>query len=238
MLLFRRLLGVLLLAAGLALLIVGGWFAAFLGSSGTARFAVEGVGATPVVIEPSVLNRTALPVRITVTPASGSTATLVVGTPSDSAAILGDAEVDVVTGVAVRHKTAPVARRGTTGELDVATVDVWRSRQSVTQATTVTIAQDTAPETVVIVPARGGSLKSVTLSWSRSTWYHEALGLIAGGAALGGAGALLALRRGRPATDASGGAAGSATATPASGNATGEPPAGSPGASATPQVTS
>ena len=53
-----------------------------------------------------------------------------------------------------------------------------------------------------------------------------------------GAGALLALRRGRPATDASGGAAGSATATPASGNATGEPPAGSPGASATPQVTS
>ncbi len=197
MLLFRRLLGVLLLAAGLALIAIGGWFATVLGSGGTARFTAQGVGTTPVVIGPSVLNRTALPVRVTVTPAAGSAATVVVGTPSDTAAIVGDAEIDAVTGVGVWDRSATLARRGTGGDLDVTTVDVWRSRQSVTGPTTVTITQDTAPETLVIAPAAGASLASVTLTWTHPAWFTEALVLIGAGIVLAVI-ALLVLRRRRP----------------------------------------
>ena len=96
MTLLRRLVGVLLVLAGGAALALGLWFHNFLGPGGMARFSVEPVGSTPIVIEPSVLNRTSLPVTISVTPATGSTASIVVGTPSDAAAALGDTVVDVV----------------------------------------------------------------------------------------------------------------------------------------------
>ena len=81
MTLLRRLVGVLLVLAGGAALALGLWFHNFLGPGGMARFSVEPVGSTPIVIEPSVLNRTSLPVTISVTPATGSTASIVVGTP-------------------------------------------------------------------------------------------------------------------------------------------------------------
>ena len=82
MTLLRRLVGVLLVLAGGAALALGLWFHNFLGPGGMARFSVEPVGSTPIVIEPSVLNRTSLPVTISVTPATGSTASIVVGTPT------------------------------------------------------------------------------------------------------------------------------------------------------------
>lgn len=180
--LLRRLVGVLLVLAGGAALALGLWFHNFLGPGGMARFSVEPVGSTPVVIEPSVLNRTGLPVTISVTPAAGATASIVVGTPSDAAAALGDTVVDVVGPVSVRDRTAPVTRRGTDANGELASVDVWRTTKTADGPTEISISQASAPETVVISPSAGGELDSVTLAWTRETWARQTMGLIVGGA--------------------------------------------------------
>jgi hypothetical protein len=196
-LLIKRLLGALLLAAGLALVVVGGWFAAFLGSNGTARFAVPPTGSTPVLLEPAILNRTAHPVRVTVTPKAGSTATIAIGAPSDAAAVIGDHAVAVVTGADVRAKSATITRRGSASGLDLGLVDVWRTTRSVSAPTTVVVDQADAPQTMIIQPGSGADLGALTLTWSDPAWFREALVAIGVGVILVLAGARTILPRRR-----------------------------------------
>lgn len=198
----KRIVGAALLLAGLALIALGAWFAAYLGSAGAARFAVEPVGATPLVLEPGILNRTELPVRIEVTPAAGSSATIAVGTPADAASVLEGKALDRVTAVDLPAKTATVAHRDGGSGVDMTTVDVWRSTKTATATETVTIRQDTAPETVVIAPVGNGRLDAVTVTWTRSAWFKQAVAVTVAGAGLAIVGALLALRRRRSRTTA------------------------------------
>lgn len=203
--LIKRIVGAVLLLAGLALIGLGAWFADYLGSEGAARFAIEPVGATPLVLEPRILNRTDLPVRIDVTPARGSEAVVAVGTPADALSVLEGKAFDSVTAVELPAKTAVLQHRAGAAGVDLTSVDVWRSTTPVTRTQTVTIRQDTAPETVVIAPVGDGKLDAVALTWARDSWFKQSWGVIVAGLGLAVTGALLALRRrrerGRPSSN-------------------------------------
>lgn len=190
-LVLKRLLGAVLVLIGLTMLALGTWFAVQLGSSGTATFTAQPLAAGPLIIEPSVLNRTDLPVRITVSPKAGERAVVAVGTPSDASAALAASAFQAVRGIAVREWTALTEARGSGPAPDLAPLDVWRSSQQITEETTVTVRQDSAPETVVIAPATGSTLDRVTLSWSNSTWFYQALVVAGSGLILATVGALM-----------------------------------------------
>ena len=187
MVILRRLVGLILALAGLIPLSVGAWFAAHLGPSGTATFTVAGVGSEPVVITPQVLNRTDLPVRIDVV---AQAAVIGVATPSDASAVLGGAVRREVGAIELPDWTAPTAPSGSGGPKGLGEVELWRVRQEITRAGRLVVDQKTAPESVVIVPGAGG-LTSLTLTWSRDTWFYQALVLTAAGALLTTVGGLL-----------------------------------------------
>ncbi len=191
MLVVKRLLGAVLVLGGVTLLAIGTWFAVQLGSAGTATFTALPLSAGPLVIEPRVLNRTDLPVRITVSPKAGEQAVVAIGTPSDATAALGASAFRAVTGIVVREWTAPTEARGSGSAPDLAPLDVWRSKRQIAEATTVTVRQDSAPETVVIAPAAGSTLDRVTLSWSDTTWFYQALVVAGSGLVLAAVGALM-----------------------------------------------
>mgnify|MGYP007004573001 CR=1 FL=1 len=100
--LIQRVAGALLALVGLVAAVVGAWFLAHLGTSGTATFTAE-PGQRVVVLEPDVLNRVDHPVEITAT-GSGD---VWVGTarPSDVEAFFGDAQRAQVAGVDVSDPT-------------------------------------------------------------------------------------------------------------------------------------
>ncbi|MEI2777119.1 MAG: hypothetical protein V9G19_14350 [Tetrasphaera sp.] len=195
--LVKRIVGAVLLLAGLALIGLGGWFANYLGSDGAARFTVDPVGATPLVLEPRILNRTDQPVRIEITPATASTAVVAVGTPADALSVIEGKALDAVTAVELPAKTATVTRRPGASGIDLTSVNVWRSTTTITSTDTVTIRQDTAPETVVIAPVGDGKLDAVTLTWTRSAWFKQAIAVVAAGVVVTLVGAWLLLRRRR-----------------------------------------
>ena len=87
----KRAIASLLILGGVAMLVVGAWFAGKLTSSGTASFTARPLAAGPLVLEPRMLNRTDLPVRITVTPKAGESAFVAVAGPSGGGAGLGHA---------------------------------------------------------------------------------------------------------------------------------------------------
>ena len=63
LLIVRRVVGLLLTLSGVALTVVGTWFATQLGSDGAVRFStVPSAGSRLVVLEPDLLNRVASPV--------------------------------------------------------------------------------------------------------------------------------------------------------------------------------
>ena len=104
--LVKRLLGALLALAGLALTVVGAWFAVQLGSSGTAEFSARPGTTDPVLVRPAVLNRVDADVVVRATPADGATVWMALANPSDAAAVVGDARHVEVTGVDVRELDA------------------------------------------------------------------------------------------------------------------------------------
>ena len=117
----KRVVGALLALVGLALTVVGVWFAAQLGTSGTAEFAVHPATADPVLIGPDVLNRVDADVVVTATPTAGGSVWMALANPSDADAVVGDSKHVAVTGVSVtrlvarhhddRHGHRPRARR-------------------------------------------------------------------------------------------------------------------------------
>ena len=98
----KRVVGALLALVGLALTVVGVWFAAQLGTSGTAEFTVRPDTADPVLIGPDVLNRVDQDVVVTATPGDGDSVWMALANPSDATAVVGGSEHVAVTGVSVR----------------------------------------------------------------------------------------------------------------------------------------
>lgn len=183
MALLKRLAGALLVLIGLVPLAFGTYAAARLGTSGAATFVVEGVGTTPVLLTPEVLNRTDLPVEIALTPKSGAPALVVIGTPSDTRAALGTSRHTRVTGVDVRAGTATTTDTAGGVIEPLGELTLWRETEQVSGPATITITQATAPESVLIAPS-GAGLESMTLTWANATWFYQALVLAASGALL------------------------------------------------------
>lgn len=183
MALVKRLAGALLVLIGLVPLAFGTYAAARLGTAGAATFVVEGVGAKPVLVTPDVLNRTDLPVEIALTPKSGATALVVIGTPSDTRAALGTAGHTRVTGVDAKAGTATTTATEGGAVEPLGELTLWRKTEQVTAPATITITQATAPESVLIAPT-GAGLESMTLTWANATWFYQALVLAAAGGLL------------------------------------------------------
>ena len=83
--LIQRVAGALLALVGLVAAVVGAWFLAHLGTSGTATFTAE-PGQRVVVLEPDVLNRVDAPVTIEAVTEDGAPVSVRAGRPSFSTA--------------------------------------------------------------------------------------------------------------------------------------------------------
>lgn len=187
----KRLVGALLALAGLALTVLGVWFATQLGSAGTAEFSARPDGSEPVVIRPDVINRVDADVVVTATPAAGSRAWIALANPSDADAVLGAARHTEVTGVDVRDWALTTSARGAGAASDaLGTADLWRQQDEGEVPVTLTVEQAEAPETVVVT-TDGAPLRSVTLSVTNKTWFVESVVAALLGLFLLGVGVLL-----------------------------------------------
>ena len=185
-----KVVGVLLAVVGLVLTGAGSWFAAHLGSSGTATFTTRPRSAQPIVMDPSVLNRVDGAVRITVTPAAGATAWIGVAAPSDAAAVIGGAGRTSVTGVSASDWTLRTRPTGSGPLPDVAHAEVWQ-RQAVGSGTvSLTVQQSAAPQTV-LVTVSNGTIATLTMAWTRKAWFVQAVVAVLIGLALLAGGTLL-----------------------------------------------
>lgn len=169
-----RLGGALLALLGLALTVVGVWFATRLGGSGTAEFTLRPQGTAPVVIGPDVLNRVDAPVHVTATPASGGTAWVALANPSDARAVLADGPRTEVTGVSVSDWSLTTSARGSGAAADLQAAELWRNEDSTTGPVSMTVEQRDAPESVV-VSGTGRALQGVTLTVTNKAWFVESV---------------------------------------------------------------
>ena len=99
----RRLLGVLLVLAGLTAIVVGGWFARALGTDGEATFTTTPRPDLPVVIDAGTNARTDIPLTITATADSSVPVTISIASPSDADALI---ELTLGAGIEVSAATA------------------------------------------------------------------------------------------------------------------------------------
>lgn len=181
-----------LTAAGLVLLVLGAWFTAHLGVSGSASFrttARHGV----VVLEPSVLNRVDGPVTVAARGAHGQPLFLGVASPADADAILGGMPRTTVTGLRLRDwslrtsqassgsapaaASAPAAVSAGTGSADIGSADIWRAVGRGAGTVRLSVSQTAAPESVVVTGQGGGpaELSSLTVTMNRPAWFVESL---------------------------------------------------------------
>jgi hypothetical protein len=169
-----RLAGALLALAGLALTVVGAWFAVQLGSSGTAEFTARPGTTDPVLIGPDVLNRVDADVVVRATPGEGGSAWMALANPSDATAVLGTARHLDVTGVSVRDWLLLTAARGTGAPAELGAADLWRQQDQADGPVTLTVQQDQAPETLVVA-TDGAPLKTLSVTVTDKTWFVEAV---------------------------------------------------------------
>jgi hypothetical protein len=189
----KRALLVALTAVGLVLLVLGLWFTAHLGLSGTATFTTKPASGSVVVLEPSVLNRVDEPVTVTAKAARGTPLWAGLASPSDADAVVGDAARTSVTGAHVSGWSLTAKRTGA-GDAQAATdADIWHATRSGTGTVRITVHQSDAPESLVIADADGtpAALNSLTLSVQHSTWVFQSLlcalvGLLAAAAGIAG----------------------------------------------------
>lgn len=190
----KRALLAALTAIGLALLVLGLWFTAHLGFSGTATFTAKPARGSVVVLEPSVLNRVDQPVTVTATAADGSPLWAGLTTPSDADAVVGGAARTSVTGAHVADWSLSTKHAGSGSARALSEGDIWHATSSGKGTVRVTVQQSDAPESLVIATADGtpAHLDSLSLSVHRTTWLFQALlcalvgliCLVAGGAGL------------------------------------------------------
>lgn len=191
--LIPRVAGALLAVLGLVAAVVGGWFLANLGTSGTATFTAE-PGQRVVVLEPDVLNRVDHPVEITAT-GSGD---VWVGTarPSDVEAFFGDAQRAQVAGVDVSDWALTATDQGQGEAIDPAGLDIWQQSSAAKGEITRTVDQDDAPQTFVVAAPEGSEIESVTMTVEDGSWGTTALVTLVVGLLLLAAGIVLLIRSG------------------------------------------
>ncbi len=170
----KRVVGALLALVGLALTAVGIWFAAQLGTSGTAEFVVHPATADPVLIGPDVLNRVDSDVVVTATPTAGGSMWMALANPSDADAVVGDSKHLAVTGVTVSDWSLDTTSTGTGTAPELGAADLWRQQDEAKGPVTLTVKQSGAPETLV-VKAQGGQLSSLTMKVTDKSWFVEAV---------------------------------------------------------------
>ncbi|MGG5258374.1 hypothetical protein [Phycicoccus avicenniae] len=188
--LLTRVAGALLALLGLALTVLGVWFATRLGGSGTAEFTARPTAGKPVVIPPDVLNRVDADVVVTARPSTGGSVWMALANPSDARDVLGDAQRVEVTGVSVRDWALTTSSRGSGPAPTLGTADLWRLQDDAEGPVTLTVEQADAPETLVIA-ADDGSVASVTLRVVDKTWFVESVVAALVGLFLLAAGAVL-----------------------------------------------
>ncbi len=169
-----RVAGALLALGGLALTVLGVWFAVHLGGAGTAEFTTRPAAGRPVVISPDVLNRVDADVVVTATPSSGGSLWMALANPSDARAVLGDAQHTEVTGVAVRDWRLTTAARGSGEAASLGVADLWRLQDDAEGPVSLTVEQADAPETLVVT-ALDGDITSLTVRVVDKTWFVESV---------------------------------------------------------------
>ncbi len=191
LLILRRVIGLLLALSGVALTVLGTWFATQLGSDGAVRFtAVPPAGSRLVVLDPELLNRVASPVTITAVAKGAESLWIGRAAPSDAAAAVGKAKAVTVTGVTVRPWALLTASEGASAATALGLADLWREQTSAPEKVTLTVSQEHAPETVVI-QSSDADITALEVSLARKTWFVEAVIGILVGVFLGVAGVLL-----------------------------------------------
>jgi hypothetical protein len=166
----RRLVVAALVVLGLALTVVGAWFAILLGPKATATFTAT--ADQPLVIGPDPLNRVNVPVTVTAHAASGPVF-LGAATPKDTTDAVGPTKHAVVVSAAFPARTLQVEQLGTGRLEDPSAYHVWRS----TGTDSITLSQDQAPQAVLVYPTKGGPV-DVAVSFSRAAWLLESLGAL------------------------------------------------------------
>ena len=222
MALARRPVVALLAVLGLALTLLGAWFAVTLGPKGTVTFSATGNQAT--LIGPTTLNRVSAPVTVTAHAASGPVF-LGAATPNDATDAVGQAQHEIVVSAAYPARTLQLEQLGTGTLEDPSGYHVWRS----TGTDTLSLSQDQAPEAVLAYPTKGGPV-DVSVSYARTAWFLEALAaLVVGLVVLAFAGGWLWQHRDDTDGDATDGTDGT-DETGETGDGAGEPGAASVGA--------
>ena len=196
-----RVVGALLALAGLALTVVGAWFATQVGSSGTAEFTARPGTDDPVVIRPDVLNRVDADMVVTATPAPGGSAWMALANPSDATAVLGGGRYLAVTGVSVDDWSLRTSARGTGEVAELGAADLWRVQDDAEGAVSLTVRQENAPETLVVL-TEGAPLRSLTVSVTDKKWFVEAVIAALVGLFLLVAGVTMLFSRRRPSASA------------------------------------
>ncbi len=192
-----RVAGALAALVGLALTVLGVWFAAALGGSGTAEFTARPAAGAPVVIPPEVLNRVDADVVVTATPTRGGSLWMALANPSDATAVLGDSAHVRVSGVSVREWRLETTTTGSGEPPTLGTADLWRSQDDADGPVTMTVHQQDAPESVVVAAGRG-SVASVTLRVVDKRWFVESVVAVLVGLFLVAAGVVALWPRRRP----------------------------------------
>ncbi len=169
-----RAVGALLALLGLALTVVGVWFATQLGASGTAEFTTRPTAGQPVLFTPDVLNRVDADIVVTATPTEGGRVWMAKANPSDATAVLGDARHVEITGVEVRDWALRSAERGTAEPPGLGAADLWRAQDDAEGPVSLTVTQEQAPESVVVAVDEG-SIESLTLRVADKRWFVEAV---------------------------------------------------------------
>lgn len=170
--LIQRVAGVILALLGLVAAVVGGWFIANLGTSGTATFTAD-PGQRVVVLSPDVLNRVDHPVNVTAT----GKGDLWAGTarPSDVEALLGDGARAEVTGVDVSGWALTSTDAGKGNAVDPGSLDIWQESTTGSGEVTSTIDQADAPQSLVVSAPQGAEIDQVTMTIEDGSWGTKAL---------------------------------------------------------------
>lgn len=167
MALARRIAVALAALLGLALAVVGAWFAFILGPKGTAAF--HATSNAPLIVGPNVLNRVAAPVTVTASAGSG-TVFLGAAVPQDTDDLVGQAKHNFVASADFPARTLTIEQLGSGDLGDPSESHVWRS----TGEGFLTVTQDQAPQSVLVYPTQGGSF-DVDVTVARNTWFLQAL---------------------------------------------------------------
>ena len=135
----KRVVGVLLALVGLALTVVGVWFAAQLGTLGHRRVHRAPGHDRPVLVGPDVLNRVDADVVVTATPTDGGSVWMALANPSDADAVVGDSKHVAVTGVSVSDWTLLTTTTGTGTAPELGAADLWRQQDDAEGPVTLTV---------------------------------------------------------------------------------------------------